>query len=369
MKKLKLFGLLLIIAALFTAQGGLAQTPTDVFISQQGDEVSIYFTNPITGLSIVARIGGFSNVPNILEAFHLTPSGVLYQNPSDGTLRIVSANGLVSSLVFIPQQLENLRGISFALSEDGNTIAWAEMHSLDGVRFETSLFTASLNGGNLRMLPVLPVTQGSPFSRVAVLGVSNDASLVFFDLEQPNVVRGITDYFINYQSLWLYITPRQAYNALPLEPNCHCPAQIANDGRTFIRLERPVLGKSYRIHTWNLDNNTDRLTPAFDTIYQQGGDVLVSDDGRLVAYSMGGIEGVSANEVTAFALVVADTSAGEQRIINAPNGQRWTAMAFINENQELMIVDSLIGATYKLDIASGDYWLVADKIWLGQLSN
>lgn len=352
---------------MLTKRDGLAQTPTDVFISQQGQEVSIYFTNPITGLSVVARIGGFPIGSHLIESFILTPRGVLYQHPTDGTLRLVNPNGLVSNLSFIPQQPENLRAISFAVSTNRNTIAWAEMHSFDGIRFDTALFTANLDGSNLRMLPTLPVTQGSPFSRVALLGVSNDANLVFFDLEQPNILRTPTDYFLNYQSLWLYVSQRQSYTQLPSEPNCYCPAQIANDGRMFIRLERPVLGRSYSIHKWNLDNNTDRLTPAFDTIYQQGGDVLVSDDGRLVVYSMGGIEGIDPRETTAFALVIVDTTAGEQQIINAPNGRRWSAMAFINEGQDLMVVDSLGGVTYKLNIETGDYWQVANKMWLGQL--
>ncbi len=363
---------LLILALIVPLSQSEAQetTPIDIFIAQnrEAQRVDVFFTNAVTGLSSVVTIDNFSADFNVLEHFRMAANGVLMRSPLDNLPYLITPGGNIARIDFIPQRADNLLGVDWVISEDGRTIAWAELFFQDNI-WQATLYVSRLDGSEFRQLPPLPERSPVSATRVAMVAVSNDGSRVFLDLEHPTAPRTPDDLFIDYRSLSVYIEQQRTYRPLPSEADCLCPAQIAHDGQTYVRLELPILGNGYAVRIWNLDNNRNLLIPAVDTIYQQAGGVLTNSDGSRVIYSMGGIEGADPQEPPVFALVVADRLEGTQRIISAPDGQEVRVVQFINREQEAIVVDTRSGVTYKFDLETGTFDLVADKIWLGTLSD
>lgn len=340
--------------------------PIDVFLKPDypAQTVQVFFANAVTGLSSVATVAPFPAGLNILEEFTLTANGVIFRQPGDGLPRLITVNGNILNLSFIPQRTTNLLRVEWVISPNGRTIAWAEIYFEQ--RWQADLYVARLDGSNLRALPPLPDTAASAYSRVALLAVSDDGNRVFFDREHPTEARRPTDLFIDYQNIFAYVNTLQRYFALPNEPNCLCPATIADNGQTLIRLEPS--GTGYAIQVWNLENAQERRgVETIDTIFTQAGDLLVSPGSSLILYTVGGVEGGAVEDVNQYGLILADRTTGQQRLISEISEQRLRAVAFIDRNTATLVVDISAGQTYKMDFETGTLTLVADGIWMGTL--
>lgn len=348
---------------------GQGTGPIDVFLAYDNEArtVTVYFANGVTGLSAITTVNNFPPELNLLEEFTLTANGVIYRDPEGVEPRLIAPNGNVFDLSFIPQRTDQtLLRVEWVISPNGRTIAWAEMFFSDG--WQAALYVAQLDGSNLRTLPPIPLTEARSYSRIAMLAVSNDGSRVFFDLEHPTEPRRPEDLFLDYQLVEAYIEQRQNYFHLPGEPNCFCPASIAEDGRTLIRLERTASGVGYEIRLVNLENNRERrIDAAADAQFTQAGDVLLSPSGTMILYTMGGVQGAPTDEPPTFALIVADFATGEQRVVSSSSEQRLRAMGFIDRNTAVIVVDLRTQTTYKMSLDTGELEQVANLIWLGNL--
>jgi hypothetical protein len=344
--------------------------PVDVFIrhDRPSGQVRVFFANAATGLSAVATVEGFPTEEEVLDNVALTANGVVFRSPRNGLPHLLTPTGRVLEIDFIPQNMQNLLAVEWVISPDGRTIAWAEIFFVDSA-WQADLYIAQLDGSDLHALPPLPETNSGDFSRVAMLAVSNNGERVFFDLEHPTSARSPDDLFVEYQHVTAYRRRNQAYLRLEEEPLCLCPAHVARNGQTFIRLE-PATGISGdTINIWNLENNALREIPPIDHIYVQAGDILLSEDGSLMLYTLGGVEGVSVREEPAYALMLVNIVDQQQRIIATTFEQRFRPMAFSDDNRTAIIVNSREGEgmTYKLDLATGNYEAVAEGMWLGTL--
>lgn len=351
-----------------------AQQPIqiDVFMEQdrENQQVQVYFTNSRTGLSSIATVYNFSRELNVLDEFTLAANGVIFRNPTNPNLQLISPNGNIINLDFIPQRPENLLRIEWAISPNGRMIGWAELFFQNNA-WQASLYVAQIDGSNLRQLPPLPIpATRTPRTRIAMIAVSNNGNRVFFDLEHPTEQRNIDDYFINYWSVYAYLTQRGRYDPLPMDTsgNCFCAAQIGQDSRTYVRLEEPVFGTGYAAHFRDLDDlRHDRRLNAIDTQFTQAGDILINDAGTRILYTMARPGTDEEEDPTTFALVLADIDDNTHRIITTAPFQHLKAIAFINNDQEAIVVESIGNVTYKLDIEAGELYPVANLMWLGSL--
>ncbi|NDJ86264.1 MAG: hypothetical protein GYB66_10290 [Chloroflexi bacterium] len=370
LRKLILVVGLLLLAS--TGRLGYAQraAPVDVFVAYDREIriLQIYFTNGVTGLSTVTTIENFVAEYDVLEYLDLAVNGVIVRQPAEIRPHLVTPGGSAAPISFIPQRTDNLLDIDWAISPDGRTVAWAEIFFNQGV-WDASLYVAQLDGTDLRELPRLPQTPSRSFTRVAMIAVTNGGDRVFFDLHHPTAARPPEDRFRDYQTLYVYSGQREAYVALPSETDCLCPAGFGSTGEYFIRLERPILGNGYDIRVWNLDNNSFRLLPAFDTGYTQAGNILANPDGSLVLYTLTTprVSGEDASDTTGSALVLADFVEGEYRIVAEAEARTLAALAFTNREQEAIVVDTQGGVTFKFNLETQVFTQVADKIWLGML--
>ncbi len=335
--------------------------PVDVFIEYDQQQLRVYFTNAVTGLSAVTIIDGLNADEPILDRFWLARNGIVFRHPADALPYLIAPSGTMLRLEFIPQRTDGLLGVEWAVSPDGRTIAWAELYFQDGV-WQATLYTALMDGTELRQLPPLPARSPLSSTRVAMVAVTDGGERVFFDMEHPTAPRRPNDEFRRFREVWLYQDIIRTYSPLPSEVDCFCPAQIVNDGRTYVRLEEPIVGTGYGVRLWDLDSGTNRLISGIEANYQQVGRIHVTDDGDMVVYAMSDGTGESES-----ALVIADMVAGIQRVVSAPAAQEWRPMALINRDQEAIIVDLEGGTTYKMNLTTENIDLVANKIWLGVL--
>lgn len=358
---------------LFSPIHAQTSTPIDVFIShnRSNQQVRVSFTNAVTGLSTVTTINNVAQDRYILDDFQISANGVIFRDPATSLPRLITPNGSNISIAFIPQRPANLL-VDWVISDDGRTIAWAEIY-FEGTVWQASLYVSRLDGTNLRQLPALPEKSSVDTTRVAMLAVSNDGNRVFFDMEHPTAPRRNTDYFLSYRSIWVYVEQQRSYRPLlPQEStNCPCPASVIQSGEILVELEPPILGNGFAVRVWNLENNRTRSVAAIDNIYTQAGDIIAYSGGtqvNTILYTLGGVEGATADDSAVFALVIADLQAGQQRIMPLPSGQRLVPITFTNQGREAIIVDALGNTTYKFNLATGNLDLVADQIWLGTLA-
>ena len=335
----------------------------DVFLQYDADrqQIEVFFSNPITGLSALATIDNFPPELNPLDEFDVTANGVIYRDPATGLPHLITPTGRVLNFDFIPQSPVQLDRVDWVLSDDMRTIAWAEI-DLNQLGWQTRIYIADVDGSNLQVLPDLPILPMQVTHRVEMLGVSNSGERVFFDNEHlPNVPNGFL--FVGYQRITAYADQISTYFDLPNEPNCVCPARITNNGQSFLRLQSSFQVNGYELHVWNLQDNSEVVVPAIDMPYPQAGFMLLNSSRALALYLIGETDGASET----YGLVLVNIASRQQTVILDEWTTRLRPMAFIDRNTSALLVDVDEQITYKLRLDTGEMLAVADKMWIGTI--
>lgn len=335
----------------------------DVFLEYDVDnqQMEVFFSNPITGLSALATIDDFPPTINPLNEFQVTANGVIYREPFTGLPRLITPTGRILDFEFIPQSPIQLDRVDWMLSDDMRTIAWAEV-DLNQLGWQSRIYVADVDGNNLRALPDLPILPIQVTHRVEMLGVSNGGQRVFFDAEHlPNVPEGFL--FEGYQRATAYSDRNPTYFDLPNEPNCVCPALITNDGQSLLRLQQSFQVNGYELHVWNLQDNSEVVVPPIDMPYLQAGFMLLNSSRALALYLIGDVDGTSET----YGLVLVNIASRQQTVILEEWTTRLRPMAFIDRNTSVILVDMDEQITYKLRLDTGEMLPVADKMWIGTI--
>lgn len=335
----------------------------DVFLAYYPDrqEVEVYFSNPITGLSALATIENFPPDLNPLDEFNVIANGVVYRDPTTGLPHLITPTGRILNFSFIPQSPIQLDRIDWVLSDDMRTIAWAEI-DLNQLGWQSRIYVADVDGNNLRTLPELPILPVQITRRVEMLGVSNGGDRIFFDNEHlPEKVEGFL--FVGYQRVTAYAERISTYFDLPNEPNCLCPALITDNGQALLRLQSSFQVNGYELHVWNLEDNTEVVVPAIEMPYDQAGFMLLNPSRALALYLIGEINA----EGETYGLVLVNIASRQQTVILDEWTTRLRPMAFIDRNTSALLVDIDEQVTYKLRLDTGEMSAVADKMWIGTI--
>jgi hypothetical protein len=359
--------LVLLLVCLIRAEWTRAQSPIpiDVFAEHNRSEESLtlYFTNPISGLSTPVEIQGFA--PNLLaiEELTLTPNGVLFKNPADRQVLLGTPDGRIIPHPFIPQQSQGLVTVDWVLSPDQQSIAWVEVFPAAD-RWISNAYLADIDGTTITPLPLVPVSPTNPLGRMLPLAITNDRSLLFYDAAFPVEARTLTDYFPDYQDIGVYVVNRGAYERLPGEPVCPCGAGIGGGGRIFLRLS--LRNPGFNLTWWNLDSNTSQPIPFERPAFAQAGDFLVPESEPIAFYTQA--ENLETTDVNApFALMMVNFTTRSQRVLLGSSPQRFRVMAVIDSGNVILMVDVYGGGTYKLNLVDGTLTLVSENTWLGTI--
>lgn len=359
---LSLLGLLALSLALSSISHAQSPTPIDVFVrhDRANTRATIYFTNPISGLSTPVEISAFPADVGVLDTFSLSAEGVIFRRPIDGLVWIATSDGRLSQHPFIPQNPQNLAALDWVLSPDGRSIAWVEVFPTED-QWLSRLYLARVDGQNLIELPAPPASSLAPFRRARPLALSDDRARLYVDLAAPLEAERITAYFQTPEDIYLYES--EAYTSLPSEPSCICAAGIAPNRGEWLRLTSTERG--FDLHHWTIETEASALIPSIEPTFAQAGDFLLGEDFAL--YSQAELL-FTAGDNRAFALMLIDLNNGTQRILGEVSDQRLRALAFSPDGEGALVADYYGGATYKLDFATGNLRRVSEATWLGSLS-
>lgn len=326
----------------------------EVFLSldPSGNTARLYFMDPLSGLSTLATVESG-------HSFTLADRYVLYEKARTGAVMRVNPDGTLEPHPFIRRAVDTalLRWVS---TGDGRGLAWTQASTSGAV----AAYVAWADGSDLRQLPVQP----QPGAALYPLALDATRTHFFYDMAHPLTVPQDAPYPL-YWHLALYSITAERVIPLPGEPACPCPAAVTPDGRILARLEAPEGVGPFALHLWDLRTGADIRLPAPDLGYRYAGDLLLNHLGTLAVYSAAAGVGVEARVLPeAYALVLADISAGAQRVVLAPGSERYRPLRFIDDDSALLLTHASAGGTYKLELATGRLVRVAEALSLGTIA-
>jgi hypothetical protein len=327
-------------------------TRVDVFYEQEPESgaARIYFVDALSGLSTVA------NVENGTR-FTLVGDYVLFQKPTSKAIMRANPDGTQEPHPFIHQSV-GLEAVRWVVSPDGGAIAWVQIDS-EGT---SEAYAARADGSDLRQLPI---ESPGPLLTLEPLALTNGMARFYYDQAHTPVLSLETPYAI-YDHIAAYSIVEEAFRALPQEPRCLCGAAFTNDGRIFARLVAPDGVGPFELHVWDLMSDAGIIIPAPNLPYRMAGDLLLNMTGTLAVYSVAtGVGSESDVAQEQYGLVVVDVVAQQQVLVQEPGPVRYRPLAFIDEDNSLLLHAEPDGGTYKFNLLSGDLQRVSDKTYLG----
>jgi|GEM_PF-6439330 len=356
MRKLWLFGAL-IIFLMISVLPTQAQTiiPIDVFAEHDRttQQLTLYFTNPVSGLSTPVIIESFDSTKIATYEFTVAATGVLFKNPQTGQPTLATLDGRLMPHPFIPQQADSV-SIDWVVSPDQNSIAWVEVFPSD-TRWISNLYIADINGGTIEAIPLPPESSYDVYLRAMPVALSNDRQWFYYDAGYPLDSGAYPDYHRLYTDLHRYNASTRTHEQLYQEPFCICGAAAYGD--RYVRLLNTDQGIQPQIF------DATEPTPVNDlpTAFSLAGDVYMTDN-RVVYYSQS--NNLFDDSVAAqFSLVQINLNTQMQTFISPPSAQRFTVQGATDWG--LVLVDVFGGATYKFEFATQALTLVSENTWLG----
>lgn len=338
-------------------------TPIDVFVThdREAGTATLYFTNPVSGLSTPVTLPGFSRDKLVYEELTVTPNGVLFRNPIDEQVVVATPDGRVQPHPFIPVNTQGLFEVDWVLSPDRQSIGWVEVFLRD-TGWESILYTADLAGTNIQRLPAPPISQFDPLRRIMPLALTDDRQVFYYDAAYRTQPRPLTEYFLNYQDVYVFNAATQQYTPLPDEPGCLCAAGVSANGQLYLRLLTGTSG--FTLNLLDVRANASKTVAPLAPVFAQAGDVWF---GSQYAYYTQAQNLSDPSAEGQFALMRVDLAAGQQQMLIGPTAQRWRALDVIDGGETLLLADIYGGGTYKFNLSDQTMQPVTDDFWLGTI--
>ncbi|MBI5960755.1 MAG: hypothetical protein HY866_18595 [Chloroflexi bacterium] len=320
----------------------------EVFLAQnlQTGEARISFMDPLSGLSRVV------NVENG-QRFLLVGNYVLYEKVATGAVMRANADGTLEPHPFIRRAVDT-RSLYWVASADGRAVAWVQVNQA-GV---SEAYTALADGSDLRQLPIS--TPGAALE-LFPLAITNDPRRFFYDAAHP--VPATDNLYDVFTHVVEYHMVGEVFVPLPDEPNCPCAASISADGRILGRLEAAQGIGPFALHIWDMPTGADILIPAPGLPFRVAGDLLLNNTGTLAVYSASA-EAAGGQHT----LILADMVTQSQIALLTPGPARYRPLAFIDEDNALLLAGISEGGTYKFDLANKTLQRVSNEIYLGTIT-
>jgi len=336
--------LLLLLATRLIAQPDPASVYQAFLVNGTLDRLS--FVDLLTGAETNLDING--------DRYTLIDDGVMFFDRDRNRVRTAAPNGTMRDHPFV--QLEgDARRIDWLIS--GGQVVWT-LTSGTAPNLITATWVANLDGSNRR-----EVFADSNGEGVRAFPVALSESAVYLDY-QPDVIGDITP-FRQYAGLFSLNLTTGETAMLPGEPGCFCGAGIGA-GR-LIRLTLAANLGGFDVRVADLATGGERMISSLG-VFTQGGDVVISPDGRFAAYALGEIRdlGTPTQRVqTVIALI--DLTTMTQRAL-VPTVDRQLRPIQFTEGA-LLLIDPQANTTLKADLATGALETVAQAVFLGTLQN
>lgn len=363
---MRLIALMLLCCLVILPAHAQQNAAIDVFLAvdSANQTATLYFTNPVSGLSTPVTISPLPRNTLPAQGVRLTRDGVLFDNPESPKVMLARPNGRVEPLTFIPQNGDGLVALDWVVSDDGGSIAWVEVYPSQN-NWLSNVFVASLDGSDIQAIAAPPISTLDPFSRITPLAISNDRSRLLYDAAGRVEGRNLTAYFSSYRDVQLYDIATGATTPLEREPLCDCAVGVGDDLNLVLRLDGS--GDNFGAIWQDFGADFSQDVDPIDTPFAQAGDIFIPD-GFPVAFYTQASNQLDDSLSAQFALVMVNLATNTQEILIPPSPQRFVIAALIDGGTTLLMHDVYGGATYKLSWITGELALVSERTWLGQIS-
>lgn len=304
--------------------------------------------------------GDQSELETAGEDYTIVGGSVMYLDRATNRVMLSTADGRAIEHPFV--QLEgDARRVDWVIG--GSKIAWT-LTSGAPTALITTTWVANLDGSERRQL-----FSDGPRESIRAYPVAFDSAgtILYMDY-QPDIIGDITP-FRQYAGLFSLDLNTGEMMTLPGEPGCFCGAGIGA-GR-LVRLTLAANSTGFDVRMRDLERGTDRAVPGLGLPeFTQGGDVLISPDGRYAAYALAQIRGLgtpSQSLRTVIALV--DLANGTQRALTQPADRLLRPIQWTEDNSALLLVDPAQNVTLKASLRDGSLDVVANAVYIGTLEN
>lgn len=293
------------------------------------------------------------------ERYTLFNSMILYFDHSANAVMIIRPDGTTAPHPFI--QLGAASRIDWVISEDERLIAWTLTYdNADGLTTVTTVSNPIGTDQNL-ILADGPRTDGA---RILPVTFTRENRSIILD-SQPDGIGDISPYQ-QYASLVELSFVDGSITPLIGDPNCFCAASLRSG--QLIRLSITSNLSGFNVNTYNLINDTENLIlPIGLGNYTQGGNILISPDGRQAIYALSQIEIGSIEPSVQTIFVLVDLETFTQRQLSEPISFYAEAIRWTEDNTAVLITMRDSNGTWKIDLNSGDLTHIATSTFIGTI--
>ncbi len=331
-----------------------AQTPPmQVFVERGADGDTLAFVNLATGGVTRADVGNG-------ERYTAAGAGVIYWDGD--SVQLATPDGNTGSHPFIDGGAD-ARRVDWAVSNDGRFIAWTVTTADANGRLSTVTRVAHTDGREAQV-----VLRDGPREGIRALPVAfgTDDNTLYMDY-QPDALGAATPYD-EYAGLFAMSLKADAEaQLLPGEPGCYCGAGFG--GGYMVRLALSEDADAFAVRVLNrLSGVETTLDPLPLNGFTQGGDVLVSPDGRRALYALAQVEdfGTAAQQVLSV-FVLVDLEAQTQEQITIPQTLYLRPQAWTENNSAVILTSPTRAGTWKMAL-DGRLDVIAEATYVGTLN-
>lgn len=320
--------------------------------SGAGGSDLMIFIDVLTGFQVRADVRG--------ERYTLLEDGVLYFDPDQQRVMYVDSSGVPRPHEFIVLQV-NARRIDWAVSEDGNWVAWTLTYGESNAL--TTVTQIATQEGALQQ----EVLRDGPNDgiRALPLGFTANNEALIMDV-QPDGLARFTAY-PNYAGLFSLDLGSGEIELLPGEPGCYCGAGM--HGNRLLRLSvTPDLG-GFDLRVLDLESDAVNTIPALRLSgFTQAGGILLSPDETVAVYALAQIQDFGTpRQSVRTVFVLADLGTQTQRALTSPITTYVQPLRWTEDNSAIIVTSTQVNGTWKIDRQNGDLTQIASASYLGRL--
>ncbi len=357
---------LLIFSAFLTAtvggqadlQPAIASQSWEVYLqpsTEDPDFSTLIFTDLLTGESTSVATSG--------ERYTLFDEAALYFDKDERLVKLVKPDGIIRDHPFMMLSQEDYR-IDWAVSGDGQRIAWATSRVNDEGKLSTALRLADAAGFELRQLLEYGPRAGIRLIPVA-FNASGDSLYVEVHAEgteEASAYRQRSGLFaldIGAEGL--------ATRALPGAQTCFCAIGFGSDVMLRLESDSESPGISLEIH--DLSSGSQITAPPVSLgSYDEAGNILVSPDGALAVYALSQVSGLPDQDKTINTVIVlADLENASQMVINYPMSALARPIRWTEDNTAILLTQEGHGGTWKMQVDDGATVKLTDSVYMGMI--
>ncbi len=350
---LPLFLILFLMPVASLAQDDL-RTTWEIYVEQDIDDSGIdrlQFVNLLTGDISTLEVNG--------ERYTALGDELLYFDILNQMVMTARPDGRTAPHPFI--QLGAARRVDWIVSSDERSIAWTLTYDNEG-GLTTVTTVANPNGTNQNL--VLSDGPRNDGVRVFPVAFTIENSGLILDT-QPDGIGDIAPYR-QYANLFQLSLIDGTIMSLSDEPGCFCAASLRAGKLLRLAINNNFSG--FDVTVSNLpDGDTETISSTGLVNYTQGGNILISPDGTRAVYALSQVEINSTESDVRTVMMLVNLDTLTQTQLSEATTSYLQALHWTEDNTAVLVSMAGRNGTWKLELATGEFFQIARNIYVGSI--